>query len=75
MTAAQSLIIYKVLQRHFNNDADAKTVVEEIEQAVSEKFAQEKENLATKPEILLIRKDIEILRQEVKTDLQKVKVK
>ena len=67
MTATQSLKIYEILQRHFNNREDAKIIVEEIEQVVSEKFVQEKENFATKPEILLIRKDIEIFRQEVKT--------
>ncbi|MDQ6812448.1 MAG: hypothetical protein M3040_01715 [Bacteroidota bacterium] len=67
MTATQSLRIYEILQRHFGNDADAKIVVEEIEQVVSNKFTEEKENIATKPEVMLLRKDIEIFRQEVKT--------
>jgi len=67
MTASQSLKIYEILKRYFNNDADAKVVVQEIEQIVSEKFKEEKENLAQKLEILLLRKDIEIFRQEVKT--------
>jgi hypothetical protein len=69
MTATQSLKIYKVLLRHFNNDEDARIVVEEIEQIVSEKFSQEKENIAPKSELMLIRKDLEILRQEIKTGL------
>ena len=67
MTATQSLKIYEILQRHFNNDADAKTVVEEIEQIVENKFVQEKESLAPMSEIILFRKDFEILRQEIKT--------
>ena len=67
MTATQSLKIYEILKRYFNNDADAKVVVQEIEQIVSDKFKEEKENLAQKSEILLLRKDIEIFRQEVKT--------
>ncbi len=67
MTASQSLKIYEVLQRHFNNDADARIIVQEIEQIVSEKFLEEKENIAPRSEIMLIRKDLEILRQEMKT--------
>jgi len=67
MTASQSLKIYEILQRHFNNDADARTMVEEIEQIVSEKFLEEKENIAPRSEIMLVRKDLEILRQEIKT--------
>ena len=59
--------IYEILQRHFNNDADARIVVQEIEQVVENKLNREKENLAAKPEIMLLRKDIEIFRQEVKT--------
>ncbi len=67
MTATQSLQIYEVIQRNFNNDADAKIVVQEIEQIVSEKFLEEKENIALRSEIMLMRKDLEVLRQEMKT--------
>lgn len=67
MTASQSLKIYEILQRHFNNDADARVIVQEIEQLVSEKFSEEKENIAPKSEIMLMRKDLEIFRQEMKT--------
>ena len=67
MTASQSLKIYEILQRQFNNDVDARTIVHEIEQVISEKFLEEKENIAPRSEILLIRKDLEILRQEIKT--------
>ncbi len=67
MTATQSLKIYEILQRYFKNDSDAKIVVQEIEQIVSEKFIQERENLASKSELMLLRKDMEILRQEIKT--------
>jgi hypothetical protein len=69
MTATQSLKIYDVLLRHFKSDEDARTVVQEIEQIVAEKFSQEKENIAPKSEILLLRKDMELLRQEIKTGL------
>jgi hypothetical protein len=67
MTASQSLKIYEVLQRHFNNDADAGIIVQEIEQIVSDKFLGEKENIAPRSEIMLMRKYLEILRQELKT--------
>ena len=48
MTASQSLKIYEVLQRHFKNDADAKIVVQEIEQIVENKFDATKSSFATK---------------------------
>ena len=67
MTATQSIKIYDVLVRHFKNDEDARTVVQEIEQIVSEKFLQEKENIAPKSEIMLLRKDMDLMRQEMKT--------
>ena len=41
--------------------------MQEIEQIVSEKFLEEKENIAPRSEIMLMRKDLEILRQEMKT--------
>lgn len=37
MTATQSLKIYEVLNKHFKNPEDAKTVVEQIEQMLRKK--------------------------------------
>ena len=47
MTATQSLKIYEILHRHFKSDADAKSVVEEIETIIDNKFEKEKNLLAT----------------------------
>ena len=48
MTASQSLKIYEVLQKHFKNDADAKIVIEQIEEIVENKIQSKKDELLTK---------------------------
>ena len=48
MTAAQSLKIYDVLNKHFKNEADAKIVVEQIEEIVEAKVETKKNILLTK---------------------------
>ena len=48
MTASQSLKIYEVLQKHFKNDADAKIVIEQIEEIVEKKVEAKKDILLTK---------------------------
>ena len=56
MTATQSLKIYEILHRHFKSDADAKSVVEEIETIIDNKFEKEKNLLATKEDIFRLEK-------------------
>ncbi len=65
MTAAQSLKIYEVLEKHFGNTADATTVVTEIEQIIEAKLEAQKDVLATKDDIR--RLDVRIA--EVQTGL------
>ena len=48
MTASQCLKIYEVLQKHFKNDADAKIVIEQIEEIVENKIQSKKDVLLTK---------------------------
>ena len=48
MTTSQSFKIYEVLQKHFQNAEDAKSVVVEIEQIVEEKIATKKDIFLTK---------------------------
>ena len=69
MTATQSLKIYEVLQRHFNNDADAKVVVQEIEQIVENKFETSKNSFATKEDIGQLRSSIQELKTEIVASL------
>jgi hypothetical protein len=58
MTVTQSFKIYEVLHKHFKNDADAKIVVQEIEEIIDYKFEKEKSNLSTKEDIYLLRQDL-----------------
>lgn len=48
MTRLQSLKIYEILQKHFQNDADAKEIVHQIEAVVEGKIEQKKDILLTK---------------------------
>ena len=57
MTAAQSLRIYEILGKHFNNVEDAKTVVTEIEQIIETKIIEKKDILATKEDLVKVRED------------------
>jgi hypothetical protein len=59
MTVTQSFKIYEVLHKHFKNEADAKTVVQEIEEIIDNKFEQEKNSLSTKEDILKLQLEIE----------------
>ena len=67
MTAAQSLKIYEVLGKHFNNTDDARIVVTEIEQIIESKIADKKDTLATKEDITRLESKI----AEIKVDLIK----
>jgi hypothetical protein len=58
MTATQSLRLYEILLKHFKNDADAKVVVNEIEEVIDNKFEREKNLLATKEDMNLLRQDL-----------------
>ena len=59
MTAAQSLKIYEVLGKHFNNTEDARVVITEIEQIIETKIADKKDVLATKEDLLKLQIDME----------------
>lgn len=63
MNTTQSFKIYEILQKHSQNDADAKAVVSEIEQVIENKLADKKDVLATKEDIA--RLDLRITALEV----------
>lgn len=65
MTTTQSFKIYEILQRYFNNDADAKVVVQEIEQIVENKFESSKSSFATKEDIGEVKIGIHELKNEI----------
>lgn len=58
MTAPQSLKIYEILRKHFNNAEGAKIVVQEIEQIVEAKIESKKEILSTKEDLLVTKQDL-----------------
>lgn len=59
MTATQSFKIYEILQRHFKNNDDAKTVVQEIEQIIEAKVESKMTILTTKEDLLKFQVDVE----------------
>ena len=59
MTATQSFKIYEVLQRHFKNNDDAKTVVQEIEEIIEAKVESKMTVLSTKEDLLKFQVDVE----------------
>ena len=73
MTAIQSLRLYDLLKKYFNNDTDAKAFVNELETALNDNLTINEKNYSSKNEMEILRKDIEIFRQEVKAGLAETK--
>lgn len=48
MTSSQSFKIYEILQRYFDNESDAKEIVQEIESAIEHKIESKKDIFLTK---------------------------
>lgn len=73
MTATQSLKLFEISKRYFQNENDARSFVEEIETVVDNKFNFEKERFAPASYIDKLDNKIELLRQEMKTGFAEVK--
>jgi len=73
MTTTQSLRLYDLFLKHFNNDADAKAFVNELEIVLEERSVRDDKTYSNKNEIELLRKDFQLLREEVKTALAETK--
>jgi hypothetical protein len=67
MTAAQSLKVYEILGKHFNNTEDAKIVVTEIEQIIEAKLTDKQDVLATKEDI----NKLQLPQKEMQIDMEK----
>lgn len=67
MTATQSLNLYNLSLRYFQNETDAKAFVSEVEAVVDNKFDTKKDVLATKEDIA----KLELKIVESKTDMIK----
>lgn len=58
MTSSQSFKIYEILQKHFQNADDAKSIVVEIEQIVENKIEAKRDVLSTKEDLLIAKQDL-----------------
>lgn len=67
MTSFQTLKIYELTAKYFQNDADAKSFVGELEQLVENKFSDKEKSLATKEDIFGLKEEM----LNIKGDLQK----
>jgi|GEM_PF-2583308 hypothetical protein len=73
MTAAQSLSIYELINRHFKNEVYSKAFVNELELVIAEESEKGSQVFAGKSFFELLRKDIELIRQELKTTSAEVR--
>jgi hypothetical protein len=55
MTATQSLKLYQLSLKHFNNDADAKAFVDELEIVLEEKSISNEKKYSNKNELELLK--------------------
>ncbi len=58
MSTAQTLEIFKILRKHFQNEEDATRVVEDLQQVIDHKFEERKTELATKHDLKDLRLEL-----------------
>jgi len=58
MSTAQTLEIFKILRKHFQNEEDATRVVEDLQQVIDNKFEEKKTELATKTDLRGLRVEL-----------------
>ena len=58
VTASQAVKMYELLNKHFKNNEDAKTMVASIEDIVDNKFNSEKDRLCTRNDMFSLKEDI-----------------
>lgn len=69
MSTAQTLEIYKILQKYFKNEEDATRVVADLQHVIDNKFEEKKNELATKDDIYLVRQEISASKIELSNKL------
>ena len=60
ITATQTFKIFELLNKHFKNEQDAKSLVAEIENVIENRFQSEKDRLATKEDLLKLENKMEL---------------
>lgn len=68
MSTAQTLEIYKVLQKYFQNDDDASRVVSDLEKIIDKKFEDKKSELASRQDLSELKIDLVTRIESSKTD-------
>lgn len=68
MSTSQTLEIYKVLQKYFQNEEDASRVVSDIEKIIDKKFEDNKIGLATKQDVNDLKVDLVTRIESSKSD-------
>lgn len=58
MSTSQTLEIYKVLQKYFENEEDASRVVSDLEKIIDNKFEEKKSELASKQDLNDLKLDL-----------------
>lgn len=70
MSTAQTIELYKVLNRYFKNEEDATVIVRDIERIIDNKFEDKKEMLASKHDIMALKDDIMRLENKLNDHLK-----
>ncbi len=65
-TFTQTFRIYEMLNKHFNNEEDAKAMASGIDEMVNQRFLSEKERMATKMDIMELKGDISHVKLRMK---------
>jgi hypothetical protein len=58
MSTAQTVEIYKILNRYFKNEEDATRIVSDLQVVIDNKFEEKKSELATKQDLNDLRVDL-----------------
>lgn len=58
ITTTKTFRLFDVLERHFKNKEDVKSVITEIENIIEERFHMEKDRIATKEDLANTKNDI-----------------
>lgn len=69
-TFTQTFRIYEMLNKHFNNEEDAKAMASGIDEMVNQRFLSEKERMATKMDIMELKGDISHVKLRMKQAFQ-----
>lgn len=73
MSTAQTLEIYKVLQKYFKNDEDASRVVNDLQKIIDNRFEEKKTEIASKQDLNDLRADMNDLKVDLITRIESSK--